>query len=163
MGATIFEARFSPTISERLHRRLVRTVTGCLEWTGATDGGGYGRIAAGRKQDGNIGTHRLAWELEHGPIPEGLWVLHRCDNPPCCEVEHLFLGTPAENSHDMMDKRRGRGQFGPGHVNIKAKLTREQALAIRSMRNVPIVELARLYGVSATSISKIRSGQRWRG
>jgi len=55
---------------------------------------------------GVIRTHRLAWELANGPIPDGLSVLHHCDNPPCCNVEHLFLGTQTDNHADMVAKGR---------------------------------------------------------
>jgi len=51
----------------------------------------------------------VAWEDVNGPISDGLWVLHRCDNPPCCRPDHLFLGTPADNTADMIAKGRGRG------------------------------------------------------
>ena len=54
--------------------------------------------------------HRLAWIEAHGPIPDGLFVLHQCDNPSCFEVEHLFLGTHAENMRDMATKRRAANQ-----------------------------------------------------
>ena len=76
---------------------------------------GYGRIWFNGK---STGTHRVAWELANGPIPDGLHVLHHCDNPPCCETEpsdaypegHLFLGTEADNQADKAAKGRGRNQ-----------------------------------------------------
>jgi len=100
--------------SERLDRRLVTTDTGCLEWTGATNDGGYGRIKVNGE---NALTHQLAWELTNGPIPEGLCVLHHCDNPPCCQTEptedypdgHLFLGTRVDNNADRDTKGRHAG------------------------------------------------------
>ena len=84
---------------------------GCLEWIGPFSRGGYARIWSHGKQ---FGCHRVAWELVNGPIPEGLHVLHHCDNPPCCETApseeypegHLFLGTPAENTADKVAKGR---------------------------------------------------------
>ena len=82
----------------------------CSEWTGATDDDGYGR----RRWRGKVRkAHRVAWEIAYGPIPEGAKVLHRCDNPPCIEPTHLFLGTQADNVADMIAKgrqgHRGRG------------------------------------------------------
>lgn len=76
-------------------------VTGCREWLGRRDYHGYGRIGRQSK------AYRLVWELANGPIPEGMCVGHRRDNPPCCEPDHLFVGTQADNVHDMVDKERG--------------------------------------------------------
>jgi len=92
--------------AERLARRLVTTESGCMEWTGFSVRG-YGRIGVG---DGMSTTHRLAWELVNGPIPEGMNVLHNCDNPPCCNVAHLWLGTPAQNAADKITKGRDQNQ-----------------------------------------------------
>jgi hypothetical protein len=95
---------------ERLQRRLERRDSGCLEWTGGTDGRGYGQI---RVEGRLLKTHRFAWEIAHGPIPEGLNVLHRCDNPPCCDAEKcLFLGTQPDNIADMVAKGRQRSGGG---------------------------------------------------
>src|ERR1035437_7520626 len=78
-----------PTLAERLAAGLVLAPNGCLEWTGATNisangEGGYGTIGDNYRQ---LSTHRLAWTLANGPIPDGLWVLHHCDNRPCCQTE----------------------------------------------------------------------------
>lgn len=77
--------------------------TGCWEWQGARVGRGYGHLRFGQKY---TYAHRVAWELTNGRIPSGLVVCHRCDNPPCCRPEHLFIGTQAENLQDMAAKRR---------------------------------------------------------
>lgn len=104
-----------PSIAQRLAVGLVRMPNGCMEWTRAkVKGNGYGTIRADGKM---VVTHRLAWELANGPIPDGLWVLHHCDNPPCCQTEptegypdgHLFLGTHADNMADMAAKGRHPG------------------------------------------------------
>lgn len=83
----------------------------CWLWMGARSANGYGNVALGSRVDGtrrNIGAHCQAWMLEYGPdsIPEGMCVLHHCDNPPCVRRSHLWLGTKADNQRDM-----GRG-FG---------------------------------------------------
>lgn len=75
----------------------------CWEWTASRFGTGYGSFGIGTKVKY---AHRVSWELENGPIPNGLWVLHRCDNPRCIRPSHLFLGTAAENNADMRAKGR---------------------------------------------------------
>lgn len=80
--------------------------TPCIEWQGGRDRDGYGTtLYQGKKQR----AHRVAWQRIHGPIPDGLNVLHKCDNPPCVNVGHLFLGTQRRNVEDMMAKGRGGG------------------------------------------------------
>ncbi len=89
--------------------KYARRAAGCWEWSGACDQFGYGRLGL---RDGErtttIRTHRLSWELHNGAVPEGMKVLHRCDNRRCVRPDHLFLGTQAENIHDGMRKGRIR-------------------------------------------------------
>ena len=99
-----FEPSQTPSAADRLKSGLVEKANGCIEWTGNVDRKGYGRIGVNNK---HVGTHQLAWELVNGPIPEGMCVLHHCDNPPCCNVSKcLFLGTIADNNRDMSAKGR---------------------------------------------------------
>jgi hypothetical protein len=94
---------------ERIWDNKVVTETGCWEWQGAKTKG-YGMIGHGRRSDPGTRVkqvHRVAWELTYGPIPEGTSVLHSCDNPPCYNPTHLFLGTQADNVADMTAKGRG--------------------------------------------------------
>lgn len=104
---------------------LVETSAGCLEWQGCVDSLGYGKC--GRFVDGvkyHL-AHRWAWAEENGPIPDGLLVCHRCDNPRCCNVEHMFLGTDAENVADREVKGRGlkgRSRYSDDDVAEMARL-----------------------------------------
>lgn len=99
----------------------------CWEWTGYTNGTGYGRMRVmGRK----ILAHRISWELHNQrDIPDGLCVLHTCDNRKCVNPEHLWLGTYLDNAQDKETK--GRGNQPKGMAQRKAKLTDEQVLEIR--------------------------------
>jgi hypothetical protein len=81
-------------------------VTACILWAKSRSSKGYGAAYYEGRQ---IGAHRLAWILAHGPIPPGMNVCHRCDNPPCVNVDHLFLGTPGDNNRDTVAKGRHRG------------------------------------------------------
>lgn len=103
----------------------VKKGDGCWPYSGAKlpkEIGGYGWVSFGGKR---MGAHRVSWLLTNGPIPHGLHVLHRCDNGPCCNPEHLFLGTHIENMKDMYLKDRyARG------ASVRAKLTEEQAREI---------------------------------
>ncbi len=83
---------------------VIQKENGCIEWTRSKDGDGYGFI---RFSGVLHRTHRIAYELFVGEIPAGMCVLHKCDNPPCINVDHLFLGTHADNNRDKFNKGRG--------------------------------------------------------
>lgn len=122
----------------------------CWVWTGANSGRyGYGKLTS------HIYAHRAAWELSNGPIPSGLDVLHRCDNPPCCNPSHLFLGTARDNAADMLAKHR----TPLGEERRLSKLTDAQVRDIRAASGL-LTDIAARFGVSPSLIGLIRRGRR---
>lgn len=130
----------------------------CIEWQGAKDPNGYGHLTLQQK---HLYAHRWTWEQAYGPIPDGLCVCHKCDNPSCINLEHLWLGTKEDNWADMRAKKRHRGGGARGTAQHLAKLTDDDVRAIRASDEIQIV-LAKRYGVSQTTISNIRCGNTWR-
>lgn len=143
-------------VRERLYSRTQPSDNGCIVWTGCTiTDKGYGLLSVNNKR---WYTHRLAWMIEHGEIPRGMFVCHHCDNPSCVNVNHLFLGTPADNSADMVAKGRQRsGRVGP------RKLTERDVVLARNLfvNGVSVSELAATFGVCSATIRLMLSGATW--
>jgi hypothetical protein len=159
---------------ETLWAKTIKTDT-CWLWTGTIGKQtGYGRITSNKK---DILTHRLSYEIANGPIPDGMFVCHKCDVRNCVNPAHLFLGTPAENIQDMVSKdRQAKGENNGkatkpestprGEKCIQAKLTAQQVLAIRQRYadtpNITFSAIARDYGVTKECISGIVRRKSWR-
>jgi len=103
--------------------------------------------------------HRYMWEKHRGKIPLGMFVLHKCDNPACCNPDHLFLGTHNDNMYDM--KNKGRQASRKGILNGRAVLTERQVAEIKESQCSCVI-LAEMYGILPSAISKIKTGRTWR-
>lgn len=157
---------------EDLHQRFATKFrrdgpNGCWIWTAATMHKGYGKISIGGSKPviGKcklISAHRVAWLLAHGVLPtRPIQVCHRCDNPPCVNPDHLFLGTQKENIADMIKKGRG----SPPPPNLGTKLTAKKVQRILKTwwcGGVLKCDLAAQYGVSASMIGQIIQGSAWK-
>jgi hypothetical protein len=134
----------------------------CWPWRLFRDPKGYGLFKLGGRRGRTMRAHRYAYELAYGPIPEGQLVCHRCDNPSCCNPEHLFLGTPAENSADMV--RKGRSPNRVLKTQPWARLTEETVLHIRADHQAGKTyrEIAAEYGVGKTTVESIVRRRTWR-
>lgn len=131
----------------------------CWEWLGAKLPRGYGIIGVGDSRAGSAttGAHRFSYELHYGPIPDGYYVMHSCDNPSCVNPHHLSVGTPADNNHDTV--RKGRRKGGRDVV-----IGQENAVAIRrkfSAKESSAKMLSEEYNVSLRYIYKIINGEYW--
>lgn len=157
---------------KRINRDLffsnIKKGDGCWEWTGWREpGGGYGRMTVARASgNGRVSerAHRISWVLANGPIPDGLSILHSCDNPGCVRPDHLRSGTAADNARDRDERNRHARLSGEAHG--RSKLTEAQIEAIRAKyvpgsREFGQYGLARRYGVGQQQISRILRGERW--
>jgi len=134
------------------------TAKGCIEWLGTKQPNGYGVFRAGRNSLGTDLAHRFIWLATNGPISDNLHVLHHCDNPICCNIEHLFLGTPKDNMLDKKAKGRTNNGITCGEIHHKAKLTDAQvACILLDTRGCTII--AAEYGMQRTQIWRIKTGR----
>lgn len=130
----------------------VKITPGCWEWTASKNQAGRGIYNPRRAKKLGISplAYRVSWRIHYGELPEGLWVLHTCDNPTCVNPQHLFLGTSKDNTLDMLKKDRSG----------KSKLTPVQVLSIRSDER-PRRVIAKEYGITLNMVKKIKSQHSW--
>jgi hypothetical protein len=130
----------------------------CWVWTGAVTRWGYGKFSVSSRVWER--AHLVSWVLGHGPAPQGLYILHRCDNPPCIRPSHLFAGTPKDNTQDMIAKGRWGNPAARGERNSHAKLIEAQVVAIRERFAAGELRaaLAAEYGLTPACIGDIING-----
>ncbi len=143
-----------------------RSPNKCWNWMAAKANWGYGVIGMGGRAGGTVRAHRFSWELEHGPIPDGMNVLHHCDNPACVNPRHLFLGDDAANHRDMVAKGRESSPPHPKGEGVgTSKLTWGKVREIRrryATGEANQHQLADEYGVTQPNIGYIVRNESWR-
>lgn len=134
--------------------RVTKT-EGCWPWRGKSNG----LHAEAWRRGKRILAHRAAWEIANGAIPKGMFVCHKCDNPPCVRPDHLFLGTPQDNNKDMATKNRS----SHGSRNGQSKLTEQDVAALKTDYADGIKQrlIAEKYGVSRATVQRIVYGKGW--
>lgn len=126
-------------------------MTPCKEWQGSRDMAGYGRL-------GNRLVHRMVWLYDNGPIPDGMMIRHKCDNPSCFNIDHLEIGTHEDNMRDMAERGRRKGKGGvPGnqHAVRRPGVAEAIKVAVGSYK-----EIAARFGVSPSYVSLLKRGLR---
>lgn len=147
------------SITDRFWNKVdIRGIDDCWLWQGGISNG-YGSF----RLDGRAhASHRIAWELENGPISDGVCVCHKCDVRACCNPNHLFLGTRIDNNTDRDMKGRGKG--AKGEQSGRAKLTNTQVTEIRRLyasRKISQRKLATMFGVTHSTIGTIVRYEHW--
>lgn len=162
-----------------LYSASPKTADGCIEWSGPLNNSGYGVLSIGDNSRENKkrvrAAHRVAYEKANGDIPEGLCVMHTCDNRKCVNPEHLVLGTWADNNKDRSKKgRSGKRVFSEderarysemlkGERNHTAKLTDEQVRQLILERgSASYRQLGKKYGVAKSVVTSIFNGRSWK-
>lgn len=154
------------SIDYRLWERVVKTEY-CWNWTGARTPRGYGKIYFSGKC---VYVHRLSYEFTYGVFSKELDVLHRCDNPPCVNPNHLFLGTAKDNSQDMMIKGRHRIIPLVGERNGNSIMLEEEVIQLlRVSRDYEDAgerkineKLSKIFGISKVHVKQIRRNKTWK-
>ena len=135
----------------------VSTPDACWEWKAGKSPMGYGRY---RLPERAVFAHRYAYELVHGPIPDGLFACHRCDNPGCVNPAHIFLGTHDDNMRDMVSK----GRHTAGDKNASRKVSAIEVTQIRARRDAgeTLKAIGDSYGITRQAVHLIVTRQTWR-
>lgn len=150
-----------PSAAERFASMVgPATPAGCTEWTGYRNKCGYGLFRSGQGPSSVRSAHRFAYEQAHGPIPDGMIIMHSCDNPACVNSDHLSAGSPSENMAD----RNQKGRQARGVTHHSSKLIDRDIRVIRQLfaARMRVNDIARLFSVSPATVSHIKTNRTWR-
>jgi hypothetical protein len=154
--------RMGLPVAERIKAAIcVNESTGCWEWMKFREHNGYGRMRVNNKTQL---CHRMSYEAFVGPIPDGLFVCHRCDNPPCCNPEHLFVGTNSDNQRDCVSKGRWTHPVDlRGTRHPLSKLNDDKVREIRRLckNGISQSEVGRMFGVTQGAVWLIIHRKKW--
>ncbi len=168
LNERILDATEDPAFLARFWDKVERVGAGdCWRWTASASPQGYGRIGL-LWESGRCAlalAHRVSWTVAFGIVPEEMCVLHRCDNPPCCNPGHLFLGDRADNYADCRSKGRDSPPpYSRGEQKGNSKLTRAEVLAIRWLKTTTFMSQRRIslaFDVSQGLVNKILHRKLW--
>ena len=146
------------TLSDLLGR-CVRAPSGCLEFSGCRNKQGYGGVRFGGKVRK---AHRVSYTLSKGTIPEGFDICHKCDNPPCCNPDHLWAGPTIENIHDMEQKGRGKHPIGSNHKRSKLVESDIELVFYLRRAGMGLQKLANFFQVGQTTMGHVLSRDTWK-
>lgn len=155
MARPMFYKNSVVTFSDLENRSKRNPETDCIEWQKGRSLDGYGRV---KYRNERYSAHRLSWILTKGEIPKGKSVLHRCDNPPCINPDHLFIGDNFDNMADR--KAKGRAPSQKGSANGHARLTNDIVVAIRNAEGTQ-KSIGIRFGVSQATVSYLKTKKRW--
>jgi hypothetical protein len=158
---------FNVQLPERFTSKIeVDNNSGCWNWTACKDDHGYGRINT--RSSGKYvywKAHRYAWTMVNGEIPKGMIILHKCDNPPCVNPDHLRIGTYKDNSQDMVQKGRGKIVHYRGEKHSRARFTNEQVREMRRLyehEGLSQSEIGRRYNAAPAVARRIVKYETWK-
>lgn len=150
-------------LNETTESRLLSKVEmvpecGCWLWTGYANPRGYGMMSM--PQQSPKLAHRVSWTLYRGPVPDGMFVCHKCDTPACVNPDHLFVGSNADNVKDMDGKGRRKNSPKHGESHPMARISNEVALSIFNDSGKH-AEIAARHGVKIGTVDQIKTGIQW--
>lgn len=145
-------------LKKSYEKNVIKSV-GCWGWKGTVDKNGYGIMSSDRRH-GPDRAHRASWVIHNGSIPNGLLVCHKCDHAECTNPEHLFLGTLADNTNDMINKNRK----AIGQKTKTAKLTEDNVRTIKTLLKLKVSypKIAKIFNVGINAILRIKRNETWK-